>query len=60
MRPPFTTVRRVGAHAMSADGSLGRAARRALNLWRYRQAAARKPLPALRYLIRGRELTNFT
>ena len=60
MRPPFATVRRVGAHAVSAHGSLGRAARRALNLWRYRQAAARKPLPALRYLIRGRELTNFT
>lgn len=49
-------VRRVGA----SDHRVGRAARRALNLWRYRRAAAQRPLQALRYFAGGRELTNFT
>jgi hypothetical protein len=60
MMPRLLEARRAAARAMSTDRAVGRAVRRALNLWRYRAGAARRPLPALRYLVSGRELTNFT
>jgi predicted O-methyltransferase YrrM len=50
----------LGGSLLAADRSPGRAARRVANLWHYRSPAARRPRAALRYLLRGRELTNFT
>lgn len=60
MRRRLDELRHAAARAGAPDRPFGRAARRALNLWRYRRAASKRPLQALRYLSSGRELTNFT
>ena len=46
--------------ALGPDRAPGRVARRLRNLWRYRAAAVRRPLASARYLLKGREITNFT
>ena len=56
----LASLNHAAARAAGRERPIGRTARRALNLWRYRGGAIRKPLPALRYLVHGRELTNFT
>lgn len=56
----LASLNRAAVRAAARERPIGRTARRVLNLWRYRGGAIRSPLPALRYLVLGRELTNFT
>ena len=56
----LASLNRAAVRAAGRERPIGRTARRVLNLWRYRGGAIKSPLPAVRYLMLGRELTNFT